>query len=1635
MGLQNREMSFDGAFGKENDSKYICSLEFEIIKGRRTRIDSVLKIATEKMYEVEMGVKLPDLEAVRVLGSYIKEENGHTFEASYKKADRLYRIYTQGIYEQDRAAKFTFDVTVPSRRVKLIIEGSNVKTEKHGLFDIQWNADEDISDRFLFNVSSDFKNWDDFEGAFKVFYPSRTIEFNMKHSAAARYITNVELAWSPKDRMEFNIIFRDDKFNAADRTELTVDFTSPFEGLEELGLAVSLIRDSEQFQTKSSVTWAKKKKVLISAIAKLPLDIHSTDIAGTLTTPFENYKTMTARVKHRLNDGLQSEVTVQWGRNRLSLSTVGELKYNKHSRSFDGKFDMRTPFEGLRILVLNVTHRDDFKKFSSKITAEHTQFTQTSKDTYSMEMDANHENSFNGLKNHGTITISVPNDQIMTVWEISRLTGSSRAMIDIRPQRGNRFKLNFGETHQMIPNRKISSEFEFLIPTENLQELLINFSHEDKPGYVKTSGTVTKDNLEMMSASVDFQNFYGTLRLDSLIKSVYTEDIILTLTSAHSIMPYNSKFELKWGNTPYKVNAESRIFYNEYGLYDSSLKILTPIPRFNMFTITSTRRRQGLDWRAKTEVNVDGMKVSLDTAYRFDHIKLTSISIKSSFPQFPGLETSFRIDGNPVNFHGEAAFTMRPYVNKITTDFSWAFYKGTSLTGTFNLYTPFRQYPYMKAKVNSNVMGMSRVSGFEIEYLPTQVVKVESDYRFTSLETLEGTIKVTSPYTENKEVIAGFTHVGNREEFATKAKITCKCFNRPVFTEATFSSKKGIVSTFQMESPFRGYETVKWNLNHQGGVDDFSTKAEYETSGKKITFENTFSMKKSIQYQLTLLTPFVNSSRTHLQFSHEGKFPNTKTHAEVAFNEKMVISDFDMKNNKRSTEIIGVVKTPFRRYEDIKLEIIRTGSFDDFTAQADLQYDQTWHASLHHRFDGQDLSTSTVLKAPYLPDDVTLSLNHEGVPLNFKTTLEYALGPAYKTTAETKFLFNLPNVTASTQTVTVIGEETRVNALALEHSYNSVQSNRVDISSKFLAQIKEQRTNLEFKTNFNSDIEERGTMNILSYLIVELPHPNFNYSKVLYEADITRNGLEMENDYKFFFETPLLEKVFYSTEVKVSEKMTKKDSSYKYGEYEVFTEELWQPGKYHYMQRNPVEGYEKTTLDITYAGSLFDIKKINSIPDLIDWKIDSTMTATALESPIELTLNGNVDYKDAMLRSVSSNFKLSFQSDKAITADFSYEPEASELKVTTPFKDYESSEMKTSYIQRDVGRDFSVHVTSSALETPIKLISHFSLTTVDISGKFTSGFTYLTYLELIAKKEPNRFLKLVWEDEKKIMKEIYIEGPVWTFDAQSDNIEAGISMGIKTPFRVIQDMKVNLNHRHFTSPMRAKEVMLVQYNGKKYFDVDAEVGALNKFSGSIMFREPRQMEFSFSAVNEGESVNADLVLNWNKLDKDSNFRLQFGLADSGDMYTEKKVFHVRITNPGRIVSVYNTFERTDDKISSSGKISWDEKEGKDVTYDLNYSKSSVRGSLLHSSDLKLMLPSRSIDMSGSYSNKAGQITGTGTLMWDAGNDRDKQVQVKVTFVPTEIRKMAEITIKIPNINKVKTQIFLLLQEYTCNKLF
>ena len=1611
---EGREMFFAGAFGKEAVDKYISSFEFEIIKGRKTKVDAMLKIATHRIYEAEVGVQLPDLDPVRVRGMYTKEKDGFKADASFKRGPKLYSIAGEGTYKIGMVYKFKVDTRVPERRVKLILDSSSIKSVKHNMIDIQWDADKNIDDRFLVNITTDFKDWDDFEAAYTLHYPSRTIDFNMKHSSGPRYITSAHLSWSPKEKMDMKIIFRDDQLDDAKRTELSVEFVSPFEDYEELGLGVSIIRDSSQYQTKSSITWGKNKKILVSASAKVPITANSIDVVGTITTPFKSYGKMVAKIKHRFSNELDSSVLIDWGREKIVIKVSGNIENTPTKRSFLGDLEIRTPFEGLRIFMLHGEHSDDKRKFTSKVTSDITiNSDQESRRSYMIEMEMIHDHTVAILDNKGTLGITISNDYTLVMWDVKAMLGHHHLIYEVVPQRGKNFKVAFDETYQFEPHRRFETSLELFMPLEQVQEVSAKFMHEDRENYWKSETSIMKDKVEWYFDKVFYERSLGYVEFDTEIRSLYSEDIKVTMTNSYSIMPYNVHTKCQWAPNQV-IDVNSYIFYDKFGTYDVSIDLTTPFRQVKEVSFKTNRQRNGLNWDVNANLEYAPKRsINIDTSYRVDHTKFTSVSIRTPFPQFSNLEASFKLDGNKDKFDGMAELMVVPYVNKISTNFNWAYYKGTSLIGEFNLNTPFRQYPYMKAKVNSNMLGVSRLSLLEVEYLPTQVVKIESDYRFSSVDTLKGTIKVTSPYTENKEVVASFTHIGDRDEFATDAKITCECFERAAFTKATFSSKDAISVTFVMDSPFRGYETVDLKFNHRGEIRDFHTHLEYETNGEKMTMDNIFKVKKNVELQMTLLTPFKNFSRSHFELTHKGKFPNTRTHSEVAFNEKEGHSDVILSHDDSSTVLTAEVVTPFKRYKKIAGKIVRKGDVHDFELESEFKYSQLWKAKYAHMFSEEMVTASALLTSPLLDEDFSFEFNQTNKMNDFSSYATYSMGSVYTSTSETKLKYDLPDIEFKVKTDTMVNNEKKSNEIVL---LNAVKGS--DYYFKFYTVVPKVLTDVEMSLKAGRD----SIMDYDSHAILELPFPSLASTQVFYKANSEIKGIKRISTSDFTMETTMLERISQVSreETDMGDFVYTRTIVSKYGDHSATETTYFDMNKFSVDYVTTFEDYRDFNILVEYSGSIIDERKQKKNYEYYEY--------IEMDGKKEIAREGYYGYPDTVTKpatlSVVGTLKSSALKGPVIANyDLKLDDENEHrLQLQLPQDDFRKTDAVLTYEFKDeISLDFSLE--SSAMNVPVTASSklrHSNMADFEMSAVFTSGITNFTSLNFEVKNEKlmseyTPSLTLSWEDSKKVPQQIALDGKSKWVELESGQIELGLGLGIKTPFTVLQDMKFDYDYEFALSPVRVKESVLAQHNSKKYLDLDVEISAVDKFSGIVTFRAPTPMTYSLIADNRDESVSGDLSLNWNKDDANSFLRLQFDLTDSGDISAMKKSFMVRATHPQRTIGIHNQFEKNNDKIVSTGKVSWNEKNKQEASYDLAYDKYADD---LHNAVMKVTVPSRSVEVSGSFKDTKGEILGSGTVFWDAGKDRNKQVEVKMVISPNNVKKTGSLDVSLPSMNKV-----------------
>ncbi|KAL3868012.1 hypothetical protein ACJMK2_040851 [Sinanodonta woodiana] len=1671
------DVDLSGNIEQETLDKYSSNIEFEYQRGQRQRIQTMVKMIRGQTYELALDYEAPNEPKVHA-GGMVSWEN-MTFSANGKvqRGSKVYSIDTSGSRPTDRSAKYLLSVNTPWRHVITMLEGGIESSLRRVMFDVKWDADKDLDQRVLFNVSTNLKSFRDFEISTNFHYPSQTVGMNLKHSSGDRFITHADLSWSPDKIIDANMIFRNErKSGDYHRVEYEFMIKSPFENFENIGCDISYVRDSTQYKSKASVTWAEMKKILISAGAKRPVSFTSLDVTGNIETPFIDYKSMTLRFQHRFLDDLDSNIVVQWGRNRFSAQATGGYKATQTGRIINGKLDVRTPFTGARTLLLNFDHNDNMETFTTNMI-----FNKESV-AYKVSVEVKEASSdIKHLSHSGKMRIVIPNDDIKTVWEIRTTPSTINTLVDIVPSRNNRFKLQFDSNMGMeATNSKIAAGFELLIPTEHLKELKVDFLHEYRSDYGRVMFSVIKDQANVVLYDQDYQLLPGSFTFNHKISSMYTEDFIIKFASSYAAMPYLGELKVTWA--PYQViTVNTNIFYNEFGIFDVFLRMTTPFQMLADVSAKSNRKRVGSDWVVQNEVSYGpGQKVTFETTYRFDYVKLLILSLQTPFPQFQSLQYEIRLEGTPENFKGDTSFSLIPYVQKITASAKWM-KMYDNLDASFKLTTPFPSYPYMQASTKSNMLGLSRVSSLTLEYLPTQVIQVDSNYRFTSIDNLQGTIIIKSPFTENKPVTSTFTHVGKFAKFHTNAKITCDCIVRPVYVDADFDSTDLVSAAFEMSSPFRGYEITNFKLIHRGQTwSDFRTEVKYETNNKTINIESMFKISDKYEGKLLMLTPFPVVSQVGLVFNHAGQFPNMQSHAELIYNDYRSIGDLAMTHSRQSTSGSLTMTTPFPELNHLGVTFSRTGTFPNIQTSGEVSYnDDKFNSSLNVEHSQTKSLGSFSLITPYqVLNNFRLVMGNQGKVPNIRShgevvynqyqfNSDFTFSQAKDATsghisirtpfsnirkAEAKFRHTgeFPNMHSSGE---VVYGDNRIESHVDLRRSEAATSVLLSMTTPFegFEDIRASASMTGVLSSFQAEgevtyapaMKMRGTLNhqytsdsITTGAVLSIPYFNDDFI-----IDYTQTGTWPEftqkvtatlgKDYRYekttkisYMNTKLLVDVHQITtysgettkvaglfEYEQSDSLLASKLNAEYNEHKINLEYML---RYILQQQRLVELESSAVFDMPFANIGYNKAQFSLN---VDGKFDLTSSLTSPRiDPVSFTLYHMYTEGEA----IKENLAIQYAEGKSVTYTLVANKMGANLRVTSPF-DYRAANFEFMITHRGNLKDSEQVVTFTMLQmSPVRLqtgLKYNSLYDMEGSFKFTSGFNKFENIQTVVQSRkigssymPN--LEVSWARNKKLTAD-------GMFDLSSDTTRTSIksSLNIATPFDVLRSMKIQVASNHLINLERIWQTVMAQHNGKVYLDMETEMTVMDKYTGLVTFRQPRLMEFSFSGRNQGQSAEADLNLNWNKDDAKSNFGLSFGLADKGDASASEKNFHLKAIHPERTILLKTNFQNNRTGLTSTGSLSWDANQNQVVSYDLSVIDGSGRDTKLKVVGLRLSVPTRTIDMAGTFTEKLSEKSVDATLKWDADSDDDKQVGVKVTLAPENERKMVKIDLSLPSISK------------------
>lgn len=211
--------------------------------------------------------------------------------------------------------------------------------------------------------------------------------------------------------------------------------------------------------------------------------------------------------------------------------------------------------------------------------------------------------------------------------------------------------------------------------------------------------------------------------------------------------------------------------------------------------------------------------------------------------------------------------------------------------------------------------------------------------------------------------------------------------------------------------------------------------------------------------------------------------------------------------------------------------------------------------------------------------------------------------------------------------------------------------------------------------------------------------------------------------------------------------------------------------------------------------------------------------------------------------------------------------------------------------------------------------------------------------------------------------------------------------------------------------MSSKEFMSFSLNGKKYWDTLATTETIKGQSGVYNYNmeQPRQMECNVN-VQFGEPYSADVILNWDKMEPNSNIKIESKLENMNDL-------KIKVVHPKRSVGLEGAFTNGDEK-NAKMVVTWDEDKNQAVGMEAKWQDQNRRGLDILDGSIKVITPFRAVEASGSVNKVLSRKSIEGTVFWDAEKDRTKKVSVRTEMTPDSNGYSGTLLLSLPVIDKV-----------------
>jgi len=444
-----------------------------------------------------------------------------------------------------------------------------------------------------------------------------------------------------------------------------------------------------------------------------------------------------------------------------------------------------------------------------------------------------------------------------------------------------------------------------------------------------------------------------TLRMNEKTARLHSEMVLTRLSHFNGEITASSSFTpiqkatLNFNHMMYGMRIRSRASLeadnNKFDVtanLDSkkgSLVMKSPYAGFEEFGLKYQHDGSLTNFRNEVSVYTTGKEIELSTS-------LTTTAqgavrqIKLTTPFNNWKETSLIVSHKIDATAAEASVSMKAYNEAVTVTYSHNLDAEKEIQ--VRVKSSFEGYEnmffYVKHSGNMNRFD-TRVS---LQYKSDKVMEGAVAFYNNDLSTMRFDLSMKTPCPWMRSTKLSYNHQAmDKNNF--KCNLVMENNGKAITSTLIVKTKPEIDVSYNVKTPFRGYEDLMMTLNHRGSSQRFNTKAtlQYMTN-KKIEgelshtgydwkrVETVLKVKSPCQYARDMSTSYKNSIDDN----------SVTINTVQSLMSKTVTTDFSAKLSP-SLETSLKISTPFRNYEKMAGSLVFNGDLNRFTSNVKVEFD------------------------------------------------------------------------------------------------------------------------------------------------------------------------------------------------------------------------------------------------------------------------------------------------------------------------------------------------------------------------------------------------------------------------------------------------------------------------------------------------------------------------------------------------------------------------------------------------------------------------------------------------------------------------------------------------------------------------